>query len=129
MPRPYRLTAVRAGQEKEKKRAGQDKKKMLFRPGTQTVALRTILKYVKSQNLILRQLPFQRLVLEIAQDIAKVRFTELAFLALQEGSEDYLASIFEDANLCTVYRRRSTIQLTDMQLVRRIRGLKCFDSA
>ncbi len=126
MPRPYRLTAVRAGQEKEKKRAGQDKKKMLFRPGTRTVALRTILKYVKTQNLILRQLPFQRLVLEIAQDIAKVddfRFSELAFLALQKGSENYLASIFEDANICTVYRRRSTMQLTDMQLVRRIRGL------
>jgi histone H3 len=41
-----------------------------FRPGT--VALREIRRYQKSTELLIRKLPFQRLVREIAQDF-KVR--------------------------------------------------------
>jgi histone H3 len=46
--------------------AGGVKKPHRFRPGT--VALREIRKYQKSTELLLRKLPFQRLVREIAQD-------------------------------------------------------------
>ncbi|MCI17923.1 histone H3.2-like, partial [Trifolium medium] len=42
------------------------KKPHRFRPGT--VALREIRKYQKSTELLIRKLPFQRLVREIAQD-------------------------------------------------------------
>lgn len=38
----------------------------LYRPGT--VALREIRRYQKSTELLIRKLPFQRLVREIAQD-------------------------------------------------------------
>ena len=38
---------------------------LLYRPGT--VALREIRKYQKSTDLLMRKLPFQRLVREIAQ--------------------------------------------------------------
>ena len=47
------------------------KKPHRFRPGT--VALREIRRYQKSTELLIRKLPFQRLVREIAQDF-KVRF-------------------------------------------------------
>jgi Core histone H2A/H2B/H3/H4 len=46
--------------------AGGVKKPHRFRPGT--VALREIRKYQKSTELLIRKLPFQRLVREIAQD-------------------------------------------------------------
>ncbi|MBA0871045.1 hypothetical protein Goshw_020603, partial [Gossypium schwendimanii] len=42
------------------------KKPHQYRPGT--VALREIQKYQKSTELLIRKLPFQRLVREIAQD-------------------------------------------------------------
>jgi histone H3 len=47
------------------------KKPHRFRPGT--VALREIRRYQKSTELLIRKLPFQRLVREIAQDF-KVSF-------------------------------------------------------
>lgn len=45
------------------------KKPHKFRPGT--VALREIRKYQKSTELLIRKLPFQRLVREIAHDFQK----------------------------------------------------------
>ena len=49
------------------------KKPHRFRPGT--VALREIRKFQKSTELLIRKLPFQRLVREIAQEIkADLRF-------------------------------------------------------
>ena len=63
------------------------KKPHRFRPGT--VALREIRKYQKSTDLLLRKLPFQRLVREIAQEFkADLRFQSSAVLALQEAAED-----------------------------------------
>ena len=53
-----------------------------FRPGT--VALREIRKYQKSTDLLVRKLPFQRLVKEIAQDFkTDLRFGSQAMYALQ----------------------------------------------
>merc|ERR1712150_40357 len=46
--------------------AGGVKKPHRYRPGT--VALREIRRYQKSTELLIRKLPFQRLVREIAQD-------------------------------------------------------------
>ncbi|KAF4351487.1 hypothetical protein F8388_024831 [Cannabis sativa] len=60
-----------------------------FRPGT--VALREIRKYQKSTELLIRKLPFQRLVREIAQDFkTDLRFQSSAVSALQEAAEAYL---------------------------------------
>ena len=47
-------------------RTGGLKKPMRYRPGT--VALREICHYQKSTKLLIRKLPFNRLVREIAQD-------------------------------------------------------------
>ena len=84
------------------------KKPHRYRPGT--VALREIRKYQKSTELLIRKLPFQRLVREIAQDFkTDLRFQSSAVLALQEASEAYLVGLFEDTNLCAIHAKRVTI--------------------
>jgi histone H3 len=97
------------------------KKPHRYRPGT--VALREIRRYQKSTELLIRKLPFQRLVREIAQDVKNdIRFQSTALLALQEAAEAYLVGLFEDTNLCAIHAKRVTIKPLDMQLARRIRG-------
>lgn len=101
--------------------AGGVKKLHRYRPGT--VALREIRRYQKSNDLLIRKLPFQLLVREIAQEIRLyLRFQGSAMLALQEASEAYLVGLFEDTNLCAIHAKRVTIMPKDMQLARRIRG-------
>ena len=92
-----------------------------FTPGV--VALREIRKYQKNTELLIRKLPFQRMVREIAQDFkTDLRFQSQAILALQEASEAYLVGLFEDTNLCAIHAKRVTILPKDIQLARRIRG-------
>ena len=100
---------------------GVQRKPHRYRPGT--VALREIRKFQKSTNLLIRKLPFQRLVREIAQDFKNdLRFQSQAILCLQEAAEAYLVSLFEDANLCAIHAKRVTMMPKDIQLARRIRG-------
>ncbi|GAA5875204.1 hypothetical protein JCM16303_005044 [Sporobolomyces ruberrimus] len=103
---------------------GKKRKPHRFRPGT--VALREIRKYQKSTELLIRKLPFQRLVREIAQDLPgerkMLRFQGAALLCLQEASENYLVDLFSDTNLCAIHAKRVTIQPKDMTLARRLRG-------
>lgn len=101
--------------------SGGVKKPRRFRPGC--VALREIRRYQKTTDLLIRKLPFQRLVREIGQIIAvNIRFQKSAMLALQEACEAYLVGFFEDTNLCAIHAKRITINAKDMILVRRIRG-------
>jgi histone H3 len=97
-----------------------------FHPGT--VALREIRKYQKSTDLLIRRLPFQRLVREITQDVCLVtkdyRFRHEAMLALQEAAEAYLVGVFADSGLCALHARRVTVTPKDMQLALRLRGGK-----
>ena len=97
------------------------KKPHRYKPGT--VALREIRRFQKSTELLIRKLPFQRLVREIAQDFkTDLRFQSSAIGALQESVEAYLVSLFEDTNLCAIHAKRVTIQKKDIQLARRLRG-------
>ncbi|XP_063712120.1 uncharacterized protein LOC134840294 [Symsagittifera roscoffensis] len=97
------------------------KKPHRYRPGT--VALREIRKYQKSTELLIRKLPFQRLVREIAQNFKPdLKFQSQAIFALQEAAESYMVGLFEDTNLCAIHARRVTIMPRDLQLARRIRG-------
>ena len=91
-------------------------------PGT--VALREIRRYQKSMELLIRKLPFQRLVRKLAQDLGKIniRFQSGAIMALQEPSEAYLVGLLEDANLCAIHAKRVTIMTKDIQLVQQIWG-------
>jgi histone H3 len=117
---PRQHYAVKAARISGPKNGGV-RKPHRFRPGT--VALREIRKYQKSTDLLMKKLPFQRLVREIAQNYAAdLRFQSTAILALQEAAEAYLVGLFEDTNLCAIHAKRVTIMPKDMQLARRIRG-------
>ena len=97
------------------------KKPHRFRPGT--VAIREIKRYQKSTELLIKRLPFQRLVKEIAQNFkSDLRFQASAVVALQEATESYMVSLFQDTNLCAIHAKRVTIMPKDMQLAKRIRG-------
>uniref|UniRef100_A0A0E0MCM4 Core Histone H2A/H2B/H3 domain-containing protein n=1 Tax=Oryza punctata TaxID=4537 RepID=A0A0E0MCM4_ORYPU len=119
---PRKQLATKAAR-KSAPATGGVKKPHRFRPGT--VALREIRKYQKSTELLIRKLPFQRLVREIAQDFkTDLRFQSSAVAALQEAAEAYLVGLFEDTNLCAIHAKRVTIMPKDIQLARRIRGDK-----
>eukprot|EP00079_Xenopus_tropicalis_P039126 XP_017952897.1 PREDICTED: uncharacterized protein LOC100493978 [Xenopus tropicalis] len=95
---PRKQLATKAAR-KSAPATGGVKKPHRYRPGT--VALREIRRYQKSTELLIRKLPFQRLVREIAQDFkTDLRFQSSAVMALQEASEAYLVGLFEDTNLC-----------------------------
>ena len=97
------------------------KRPMRYRPGT--VALREIRRYQKTAELLIRKLPFSRLVREVTQDFkTDLRFQAQAIMALQEAAEAYLVGLFDDTNLCAIHAKRVTIMPKDMQLARRIRG-------
>lgn len=110
--------------------AGGVKKTHRYRPGT--VALREIRRFQRSTDLLIRKLPFQRLVKEIMMQFKPIRLNSqgegdyriqsTALMALQEAAEAYLVTVFEDTNLCAIHAKRVTIQPKDMQLARRIRG-------
>ena len=97
-------------------------KKRRFRPGTK--ALKEIRKYQRSTELLIRRLPFSRVVREISQFYCgiDIRWTARALIALQEASEAFLVSLFEDANLCAIHAKRVTLMVKDIHLARRIRG-------
>ena len=126
MPLPGRVKPSKSQLwAKAKKGAAQPaegkKKPHRYRP--HTVTLREICRYQKSMELLIRRLPFQRLVREIAQDYkARLNFASGAILALQEAAEAYLVGLFEDTNLCAIHTKRITIMPKDIHLARRIRG-------
>ena len=115
--------------------ADEERRKVRARPGIK--ALKEINTYQKGKRcteLLIRRLPFQRLVREITENnVVKqlprnsacaggVRFQESAMQALQEASEAYLVGLFEDTNLAAIHAKRVTIMPKDMQLARRLRG-------
>ncbi|XP_022951613.1 histone H3.3 isoform X1 [Cucurbita moschata] len=126
---PRKQLATKAAR-KSAPTTGGVKKPHRYRPGTvalrrrfNVMCCREIRKYQKSTELLIRKLPFQRLVREIAQDFkTDLRFQSHAVLALQEAAEAYLVGLFEDTNLCAIHAKRVTIMPKDIQLARRIRG-------
>ncbi|XP_057643743.1 histone H3.1-like [Chionomys nivalis] len=100
---PRKQLATKAAR-KSAPATGGVKKPHRYRPGT--VALREIRRYQKSTELLIRKLPFQRLVREIAQDFkTDLRFQSSAVMALQEACEAYLVGLFEDTNLVSALKR------------------------
>ncbi|KAF4620170.1 hypothetical protein G7Y89_g14655 [Cudoniella acicularis] len=100
------------------------RKKRRYRPGT--LALKEIRRYQNSTDLLMRKLPFSRLVREIAINFRPAgedyRWQSQAIQALQEAAEAFLVHLFEDTNLCAIHAKRVTIMQKDIQLARRIRG-------
>lgn len=117
---PRKQLAIKAAR-KSAPVTGGVKKPHRYKPGT--VALREIRRYQKTTELLIRKLPFQRLVRELAEEFKQgLCFQSTAILALQEAAEAYLVALFEDTNLCAIHAKRVTIMPKDLWLARRIRG-------
>lgn len=102
-----------------------EKKKRRRKPGT--VALKQIQYFQKTTDLLLRLLPFQRIIREVSDDLSlngtgKYRWKSTAIQALQTAAECYLVSLFEDVNKAAIHAKRVTIRPEDLHLVREIRG-------
>ena len=83
--------------------------------------LRAIRKQQKSTEMVIRELPFQRLVREISQDfMIDLPLEPEAVKLLQEASEEYLKGLFED----TADSPAEAVVLVpkDIKLARRMRG-------
>ena len=96
--------------------------KKRYRPGEK--ALKEIRFFQRNTDLLIKKLPFARLVREVQTYFFRkeYRWQAGAMLALQEASESHLVGLFEDANLCTIHAKRVTLMPKDLQLARRIRG-------
>ena len=105
---------------------GHIRKPRRFRPGT--VALREIRKYQMGTDLLIRKLPFQRLVKEVVwlQLRQQYRFQSTALLALQEASEHFLVHMFEMVNHIAIHCRRQTIMPKDIYLWDRLCNFGAF---
>ena len=104
-------------------RTGRVRKPKRYRPGT--VALREIKRYQKSTELLIRKIPFQRLVREVVTSLfsnENYRFQSTALLALQEASEDYLVRMFSQVNDLAIHGKRVTIKPEDIHIWGRITG-------
>lgn len=78
---PSRTLAAKAARKQPKDKTGNIKKPRRYKPGT--VALREIRRYQKSTELLIRKLPFQRLVREVAEHFrSDLRFQSSALGAL-----------------------------------------------
>jgi histone H3/H4 len=95
--------------------------KRRYRPGQR--ALKEIRFYQRNTDLLIRKLPFARLVKEVSEAARRgLRWQAQAILALQEAAETHLVGLFEDAYLCSIHAKRVTLMVKDMELARRIRG-------
>lgn len=103
----------------------EEKKRKRRKPGT--VAIRQIKYYQKTTDLLIRLLPFARLVKETADSMSSSEFTKYkwkasAIQALQCAVETYLTALFEDVNKAAIHGKRVTIRPEDLHIVRSIRG-------
>jgi len=91
-----------------------------------TRAMMEIKKYQKSTELLMRKMPFQRVVREVVNELrpgADIRWQADALTCLQESAECMLVTVFEISNLYALHAKRVTIMAKDLQLTRRIAGM------
>ena len=92
-----------------------------WRPGN--LAFSQIYHYQITTMLLIRKLPFQRLVREIMQKIkTDLCFQSTAIEALQEAAEVYIVGLFKDSNLFAIHAKWVTVMPKNIQLARQIHG-------
>ena len=118
-----RAERIKERKEKQIKIMKEERKEQKKKVQRGIQALKEIQKYQKGSELLIKRLPFQRVVKEIAQhQMEGLRFQSAAVMALQEAGEAFLVGIMEQPNLCAIHAKRVTIMPRDIQLARRIRG-------
>ncbi|XP_033001246.1 histone H3-like centromeric protein A [Lacerta agilis] len=124
-PRGERSPPASRRREPPAQQAQRPPRRRRYRPGQR--AMQEIRKYQKSTGLLIRKLPFARVVREICLDYTRgvdMQWQSMALLALQEAAEAFLVFLLEDAYLCTIHAKRVTLHPRDIQLARRIRGIQ-----
>ncbi|CAL8080954.1 unnamed protein product [Calicophoron daubneyi] len=96
-------------------------------PKRRSRVLAEIRKYQKSTELLLRKLPFCRIVRQIMYKIMGPRASEfrvqaVVFLMLQEVSEALLVALMEACQQCAIHARRITVMPKDLRLVLNLQG-------
>ena len=87
-----------------KQKGGRKEKSKGVRRGLK--ALQEIKKYQSSTDTLIRKLPFQRVVKEIAQTFREdLWFQSMATMALQEAGKAFLVGLLEQANLCMIHAK------------------------
>ena len=122
------LVKEKGKEKKQKQEVGKGEKELSkqrkmhhARPGIAT--LHEIWKYQKSTELLVRKLPFHRVVHDIAQGIRMdIWFQSSAFIVLQEAGVAFPTGLFEQVNLCNIHAKWVTVMPKDIQLAQRIRS-------
>lgn len=87
-----------------------------------------IREFQRSTKLLIRRLPFARVVREVTQEMfhgnCDFRWQVVAIMALQEAAENFLVTLLADSYLCTLHAKRVTLKVEDIRLCRRIRGVQ-----
>ncbi|KAH7432056.1 hypothetical protein KP509_07G005800 [Ceratopteris richardii] len=92
-------------------------------------SLREIRRAQKSVGLLIRRLPFMRVVKQISANLCSlmktssfvnVRWQTQALLCLQEAAEDFAIDFMNDAYLCAAHSHRVTLMAKDYVIVSRI---------
>ena len=87
-------------------------------------ALKEIRHYQRESGWICSRLACAQLFHEICQSIKEgLRRQGSAIIALQEGFEDYLVSLFHDTVLAAIHGKRVTVMPKDIHLVCQLRGV------
>ncbi|XBW37119.1 hypothetical protein QEN19_002697 [Hanseniaspora menglaensis] len=94
-------------------------------------ALREIMKYQSTTDLLVAKIPFAKIVKQITDQYTlsensteNYKWQSMALLALQEASEAYIVGLLEHTNLLAIHAKRSTVMKKDLQLARRVRGFQ-----
>ena len=87
------------------------------RPNQCISALHEIKKYQDTTDLLIKGLPFQRLVRGIARNFnTELKFQRAAIEALKEGSEAFLVKLFELTGMLATHANQVTILRKDVRL-------------
>lgn len=108
-----------------------EKKPYMGEGGASDKALREIMKYQSTTDLLVAKIPFAKIVKQITDRYTitdgsdePYKWQSMALLALQEASEAYIVGLLEHTNLLAIHAKRSTVMKKDLQLARRIRGFQ-----
>ena len=94
-----------------------------YKPGTRS--LMEIWWYQKRVGFLCSRQCFSKLIREVCVvdlKLKEFRWQAAALEAIQEAAEHYLITMFDDANMCCIHRKRVTIEPKDIKLVRHIRN-------
>ena len=101
---------MRRTKRKEKSKQEKEQKDKTKKMKRKLKALKEIKKYQNNMEMLIRSLPFQRVVKEIVQKVrGDLRLQSTAILALQEAGETFLVGLLEQSNLCMIHAKRINI--------------------